>query len=323
MTSKREQIEQLSTVVADTGEPEAVRRYRPVDTTTNPSLLLAVAGEAGYEEYLSRARAFAAELGYADDPALLSDCFATLMGRTLTELVPGVVSTEVDARLSFDTSATIERARRLAALYLELGVEPDRFLIKVAGTWEGIRAVDVLEAEGLRCNVTLVFSTTQARAAAEAGATLVSPFVGRILDWYVKNQGLSVNTPAEDPGVQSVEQIQRDLKGHGFDTVVMAASFRNKAQIEALAGCERLTISPALLEELNSDDTLIERYLSRVEAASAPVEPPVTESGFRWQLNQNPMASDLLSDGIRRFTRDQQALEELMSGVSNHAQSAG
>lgn len=323
MTSKREQIEQLSTVVADTGEPEAVRRYRPVDTTTNPSLLLAVAGEAGYEEYLSRARAFATELGDADDPALLSDCFATLMGRTLTELVPGVVSTEVDARLSFDTSATIERARRLAALYRELGVEPDRFLIKVAGTWEGIRAVDVLEAEGLRCNVTLVFSTTQARAAAEAGATLVSPFVGRILDWYVKNRGLSVNKPAEDPGVQSVEQIQRDLKGHGFDTVVMAASFRNKAQIEALAGCERLTISPTLLEELNSDDTLIERYLSRVETASAPVEPPVAESAFRWQLNQDPMASDLLSDGIRRFTRDQQALEQLMSGASNHAQSAG
>lgn len=322
MTSKREQIEQLSTVVADTGELDAVRQYRPVDTTTNPSLLLAVAGEAGYEEYLTRAHAFAAELGAADDPAVLTDCFATLMGRTLTELVPGVVSTEVDARLSFDTGATIERARRLAALYRELGVEPDRFLIKVAGTWEGIRAVDVLEAEGLRCNVTLVFSTTQARAAAEAGATLVSPFVGRILDWYVKNQGLSVATPAEDPGVRSVEQIQRDLKGHGFDTVVMAASFRNKAQIEALAGCERLTISPALLEELKADDAPIERYLTGLDTASGPTEPPVAESNFRWQLNQNPMASDLLSDGIRRFARDQQALEELMSGASNHAQSA-
>lgn len=323
MSSKRAQVEQLSTVVADTGEPEAVRRYRPVDTTTNPSLLLAVAGQPGYEQYLIQAQEFAAELGDAEDPGLLSDCFATLMGRTLTELVPGVVSTEVDARLSFDTSATIERARRLASLYRELGVGPERFLIKVAGTWEGIQAVDVLETEGLRCNVTLIFAPVQARAAAEAGATLVSPFVGRILDWYVKNQGLTVNTPAEDPGVQSVERIHRDLKSHGFDTVVMAASFRNKAQIEALAGCDRLTISPALLEELNEDAGPVERYLSRVEPDAAPVEPPVNEAGFRSQLNQDPMASDLLSDGIRRFTRDQQALEKLMSGAPNHAQSAG
>jgi transaldolase len=323
MSSKREQIEQLSTVVADTGELEAVRRYRPVDTTTNPSLLLAVAGQPGYEQYLVQARELAAELGNPEDPALLSDCFATLMGRTLTELVPGVVSTEVDARLSFDTSATIERARRLAALYRELGVAPDRFLIKVAGTWEGIRAVDVLETEGLRCNVTLVFSPVQARAAAEAGATLVSPFVGRILDWYVKNRGITVNSPAEDPGVDSVDRIHRDLKSHGFDTVVMAASFRNKAQIEALAGCDRLTISPALLEELNEDDAPLERYLSRVEPAAAPVEPPVREADFRWALNQDPMATELLSDGIRRFTRDQQALEELMNGAPDDAQSAG
>jgi transaldolase len=319
MTSKREQIEQHSIVVADTGELAAIERYRPVDATTNPSLLLAVAGEPQYRQYLDEARALARELGDDDDPALLTDCFATVLGRTLTGLIPGVVSTEVDARLSFDTRGTIERARRLAALYRELDVSPDRYLIKVAGTWEGIRAVDVLESEGLRCNVTLVFSPAQARAAAEAGATLLSPFVGRILDWYIRNRDLKVETPDDDPGVASVRAIHRDLRSRGFDTVIMGASFRNIGQIEALAGCDRLTISPKLLDELAADEGPVHSRLESVQPATEAADQPLSEATFRWRLNDDPMASDLLADGIRRFARDQEALEALMTGAETDA----
>lgn len=313
MSSKREQLEQWSTVVADTGDLDAIRRYRPVDATTNPSLLLAVASDDRYREQLEAARRLAKELGNADDTRLLTDSFATLTGQTLTEIIPGLVSTEVDARLSFDTRATVERARRLVTLYRELGVSPDRFLIKVAGTWEGIRAADILETEGIRCNVTLVFSLAQARAAAEAGATLLSPFVGRILDWHVKHRGLEVRSPDDDPGVRSVREIYHYLKGRGFDTIVMGASFRNAGQIEALAGCDRLTISPKLLEQLDGDQGELPRQLEEGEVARLPEERPLSEAAFRWSLNQDPMAHDLLADGIRRFAADQRALEALLT----------
>lgn len=312
MSSKLDQLSQWSVLVADSGDLEAVRRYQPEDATTNPSLLLAVAGDERYADTLEDARRLASELGDENDLGLLNDCFAVTVGKQLTDIVGGQVSTEVDARLSFDTTATVERARRLAALYRELGVEPDRYLIKVAGTWEGIRAADVLETEGIRCNVTLVFSLVQARAAAEAGATLVSPFVGRILDWHVRHRQVQVKGADDDPGVQSVRTIYDYLKGRGFDTIVMGASFRNLNQIEGLAGCDRLTISPKLLAELAGESGPLTRQLDESRVELIAEEPALTEASFRWNLNQDPAAGDLLADGIRRFTADQQALEKLL-----------
>lgn len=312
MTSKRNQLEQSSIVVADTGDLEAIRGLSPVDATTNPSLLLAVARQEGCESLLREARDLASRLEYGDELARFCDAFATLTGQLVLEHIPGQVSTEVDARLSFNTAASIERARNLAALYRTLGVDRERFLIKLAATWEGIRAAEVLEQEGIRCNLTLVFSLEQALAAAEASATLVSPFVGRIHDWYVK-RGHEVTGPDDDPGVQSVRTIFTTLKGLGMDTVVMGASFRTAAQVEALAGCDRLTISPKLLEELAADDGTLEPALSESEVEMLAEQPPITESAFRWAINDNPMASDLLADGIRRFARDQEALEALLT----------
>ena len=309
MPSKREQLARWSTLVADTGELNMIRDLKPEDATTNPSLLLAVARDTNYAHLLDDARREAATDA---DIGLLCDTFATLTGRLITEAVPGLVSTEVDARLSFDTGATIERARRLARLYRELGVERDRFLIKIAGTWEGIRATEVLELEGIRCNVTLIFSETQALAAAQAGATLISPFVGRIYDWHVKH-GTPINTPEDDPGVQSVRRIFSTFKALGMDTIVMGASFRNTAQIEALAGCDRLTISPTLLNQLHADQGALTRVLDATEVEGIDELPEVSEAAFRWAINHDPMASDLLADGIRRFAADQESLETLLN----------
>ena len=213
--------------------------------------------------------------------------------------------------MSFDTRATVEKARRLMAIYRELDVDPSRILIKTAATWEGIRAVEVLEEEGTRCNVTLVFNQAQGLAAAEAGATLISPFVGRIFDWHRK-QGMEIATPDDDPGVQSVRQIYRTFKARGLETIVMGASFRNAGQIEALAGCDKLTISPALLRELAADTGSLTRVLDAELVAPEDDWQAVTEAAFRWQLNDDAMASDLLADGIRRFANDQLALEALL-----------
>lgn len=312
MPGQIEQLAHWTTIVADTGDMEAIREHRPQDATTNPSLLLAVARDERFARLLDEARELAREVAGEPDASLVADCFATVTGQTLTGIIPGLVSTEVDARLSFDTRATVERARRLVALYRELGVDPERYLIKVAGTWEGIRAADVLETEGIRCNVTLVFSLAQARAAAEAGATLLSPFVGRILDWHVRNRGLQVTDPAQDPGVGSVLDIYRYLKGRGMDTIVMGASFRNAGQIRALAGCDRLTISPKLLGELAAEQAPLERRLDPSDVDLLPDEPSLTEAAFRWALNEDPMATDLLADGIRRFTADQRELESML-----------
>lgn len=312
MANQRQQLEQWTTVVADTGDMEMIAALAPCDATTNPSLLLAAARDSRYQSLLTQARSLATEMGRGHDLTWCSDAYACLAGQAVLEHVPGLVSTEVDARLSFDTRATVERARRLMALYRELDVDPDRILIKIAATWEGIEAARILEEEGTRCNLTLVFSLAQALAAAEAGTTLISPFVGRIQDWHVK-RGLDIQHIDDDPGVQSVCGIFRTLKARGLETIVMGASFRNADQIRALAGCDRLTISPALLETLAADENPLTQALDASDVEPDEDWTPISEAGFRWALNQDPMANDLLSDGIRRFAADQVALETLLS----------
>lgn len=311
MSNKREQLAQWTEIVADTGDIEAIEQLRPIDATTNPSLLLNVAHSAQGADRLHDARHFVTQLGRDGDLSLLADAFAVLTGQRILALVPGRVSSEVDARLSFDTAATLTRARRLISLYRELGIERERVLIKIAATWEGIRAAEVLEEEGIACNLTLLFNDVQARAAAEAGATLVSPFVGRIYDWY-KARGHQVDSADNDPGVQSVRRIFQYYRSRGFDTIVMGASFRYPGQIEALAGCDKLTISPALLAQLEADTTPLAKALDAADLVAEEADEPVNEQCFRLQLNDDPMASDLLSDGIRRFARDQETLEALL-----------
>lgn len=314
MTSKREQLSRWTTLVADTGDLDAIRASKPIDATTNPSLLLSVAKQPQYQHLLKEAQRFAGQLGRADDIGILCDAFATVTGAEIVRTIPGLISTEVDARLSFDTNAMLARGRRIIAMYRELGIERDRVLIKIASTWEGIRAAEVLEEEGIRCNLTLLFALPQAIAAAEAGATLISPFVGRIYDWYLKH-GTAITGPENDPGVQSVKEIFHTLKSRGFGTVVMGASFRQIWQIEALAGCDKLTIAPNLLEVLAADDAPLARALDDRDIDSVDDVAPMREQEFRWLLNDNPMATELLADGIRRFARDQESLEALLGGT--------
>lgn len=312
--NKREQLSRWTTIVADTGELDAIRSLAPHDATTNPSLLLAAARQESGRELLVEARRLARQMaGDGSAREWLIDAFAVVCGQEILRHIPGVVSTEVDARLSFDTAATLRKARRLINLYRELGIDRERILIKIASTWEGIRAAEVLEEEGIRCNLTLLFSLEQAVAAAEAGATLISPFVGRILDWHLR-QGEQVESAEQDPGVLSVRRIYQELKARDFETVVMGASFRNRGQIEALAGCDRLTISPALLQELEQDNGSLERVLAPAEPVDIPAPACIREAEFRLALNQNPMAHDLLADGIRRFIADQLTLESLLPG---------
>ncbi|GAA5440590.1 transaldolase [Deinococcus caeni] len=298
-----EQLKQMTVVVADTGDLEAIRQYQPQDCTTNPSLILKAAGLSGYSHLLDEARA----LG---DVETAIDQLTVRIGTELTRLVPGYVSTEVDARLSFDADAMIEKARHLIALYAEQGVGRGRILIKLATTWEGVQAARTLEAEGIRCNLTLVFSQEQAVAAAQAGAYLISPFVGRITDWYKKHTGTADYAPDQDPGVQSVRGIYRHFKTHGYPTVVMGASFRSAAQVRALAGCDRLTVSPALLGELAADTAPLEQALTPVPATAT--EPTLTEADFRWALAANPMANEKLAEGIRGFHEDTEKLRALL-----------
>ncbi|MCD0164819.1 transaldolase [Deinococcus sp. 12RED42] len=298
-----EQLKQMTVVVADTGDLEAIRQYQPQDCTTNPSLILKAAGLSGYAHLLDEARA----LG---DVEAAIDRLTVRIGTELTRLVPGYVSTEVDARLSFDADAMVEKARHLIALYAEQGVGRERILIKLATTWEGVEAARTLEAEGIRCNLTLVFSQEQAVAAAQAGAYLISPFVGRITDWYKKHTGTAEYTPEQDPGVQSVRGIYRHFKTHGYPTVVMGASFRSAAQVRALAGCDRLTVSPALLGELAADTAPLEQALTPVPATAT--EPTLTEADFRWALAANPMANEKLAEGIRGFHEDTEKLRALL-----------
>lgn len=309
--NKLEQLRQRSQVVADTGDIEAIRRYRPQDATTNPSLLYKAAQLPQYREHLEKSLAWAAR--HSGEPAQLAAMkLAVDIGAEILQLVPGLVSTEVDARLSFDTRATVDYARRLIALYREAGVERERVLIKVASTWEGITAASVLEREGIRCNLTLLFSLCQAVACAEAGATLISPFVGRILDWHRAASGRDDYTAEDDPGVASVQTIYHYYKSRGYPTIVMGASFRNTGEIEALAGCDRLTISPQLLQELQDDNaTLAPGLDSEVPAQPRPAQ-ALGEAAFRYQLNADAMATEKLAEGIRNFIQDQQRLEQLL-----------
>ncbi|MCP9338694.1 transaldolase [Stutzerimonas xanthomarina] len=304
MTSKLEQLKQFTTVVADTGDLDAIARLQPVDATTNPSLLLKAAALPRYAEHLQ-----AAMSRCGGDIGLGCDLFAVAVGQEVLKLIPGRISTEVDARLSFDTQAMVQRGERLIGLYEQAGVSRDRVLIKLASTWEGIRAAEQLEKSGIQTNLTLLFSFTQAVACAEAGVFLISPFVGRIYDWYKKSEGRDY-VGDEDPGVQSVSRIYDYYKAHGYQTVVMGASFRNAGQIEALAGCDRLTISPELLSQLAQEEGTLERKLSPGRASEPRIN--MDERSFRWGLNEDPMATEKLAEGIRQFARDQEKLEALL-----------
>jgi transaldolase len=315
MTSKLDQLKGMTEVVADTGDIEAIRRFQPQDATTNPSLLLKAAALPHYAQLLDRAREWAGSQDGSTTEQLANCCdrFAVDVGKEILGIVPGRISTEVDARLSFDTTATMERARKLIGMYEEAGIGRERILIKTASTWEGIRAAEQLEKEGINCNLTLLFGFGQAVACADAGVFLISPFVGRILDWYKANTELAIATPQDDPGVQSVTRIYNYYKHHGYDTVVMGASFRNAGQIEALAGCDRLTISPALLEELSSDKAALPRQLNADGAASDESRTSPVEAVFRYELNADAMATEKLAEGIRNFVADQVRLEQLIS----------
>jgi len=316
MGNKLDQLKAITDVVADTGDIEAIGRFQPLDATTNPSLLLKAAALPHYARLLDAARAWATAQG-GDSAAQLANCcdrFAVDVGREILGIIPGRISTEVDARLSFNSQATMERARKLIGMYEAAGIGRERILIKTASTWEGIRAATQLEKEGINCNLTLLFGFSQAAACADAGVFLISPFVGRILDWYTANTRLVIATPQDDPGVQSVTRIYNYYKQHGYRTVVMGASFRNAAQIEALAGCDRLTISPALLEELAGDEGTLQRRLDPATAVSQEPKGGVAEADFRYELNADAMATEKLAEGIRNFVADQIKLEALISG---------
>lgn len=315
MSSKLDQLKAMTDVVADTGDIEAMKRFKPLDATTNPSLLLKAASLPGYDALLDRAKGLAAARGGSTEEILADsvDRFAVFVGQEILALIPGRISTEVDARLSFQESATLTKARKLIGLYEEAGIDRSRILIKVASTWEGIRAAEQLEQEGINCNLTLLFGFTQAAACADAGVFLISPFVGRIMDWYKANTDLRIQSPADDPGVQSVTRIYNYYKKHGYDTVVMGASFRNTGQIEGLAGCDRLTISPDLMEKLAADNGDLPRWLSPDTAASDDAMQAPSEADFRYELNDDAMATEKLAQGIRNFVADQVRLEQLIS----------
>ncbi|MED5524705.1 transaldolase [Gallaecimonas pentaromativorans] len=312
MSNQLVQLSAFTTIVADTGEIDAIRRYAPQDATTNPSLILKAAGLDEYQHLVTDALEYARALG-GDQATVVDnamDKLAVNFGVAILGIIPGRISTEVDARLSFDTQGTIDKAHKLIALYKDAGIEKDRILIKVAATWEGIRAAEVLEQEGINCNLTLLFSFAQARACAEAGVYLISPFVGRILDWYKASTGKDYGAE-DDPGVVSVSRIYDYFKTHGYGTVVMGASFRNTGEILALAGCDRLTIGPALLEQLEQSEEPISRRLEP-GTERQPRPQPLTEAQYRWQHNEDAMAVEKLSEGIRKFAEDQQKLEALL-----------
>ena len=313
MPSLLEGLRRHTTIVADTGDLAAIERLQPRDATTNPSLILKAAQQPRYRPLVESAVRGASAEAHTNR----LDHVLVAFGTRILELIEGRVSTEVDARLSFDTRATIEKARRLIDLYLSRGADPRRVLIKIAATWEGVRAAEVLEREGIHCNITLLFSVAQAAAAAQAGATLVSPFVGRIYDWHKKAAGATWDEAASrginDPGVRSVRAIHARLKGAGYPTEIMGASFRNIGQILALAGCDLLTISPELLDELAAAEGDVGPALSHPPPAAA--EPLLVESAFRYELNDDAMAVEKLAEGIRVFAADAQRLESLIQAM--------
>jgi len=311
MPSKLEQLKTMTIVVSDSGDFNALAAFGVTDSTTNPSLILKAAKLGSYDRLLEEAVVWGRSHGMMTSQ--ITDRVAVNFGAELTKVVEGRVSTEVDADLSFDTEATVAKARAIIEDYASRGIDKSRILIKIAATWEGIRAVEILQKEGIDCNVTLIFSLAQAIAAADAGAFLISPFVGRIMDWYKAHEGKTY-TPETDPGVQSVRQIYAYFKAYGIKTDVMGASFRNTGEIEALAGCDRLTISPDLLKQLAEDNGELTRKLDPQKAAAqAPAKIDIDEKTFRLMLNMDPMATEKLAEGIRTFAHDLQSLREVVS----------
>eukprot|EP00977_Amphora_coffeiformis_P027738 scaffold34638_cov161-Amphora_coffeaeformis.AAC.9 len=308
-----DQLKEFTIVVSDTGDVNAVKRLKPQDATTNPSLIYKAAQMKEYAPLVDDAVKYG-----KGDLGLIMDKLAVNFGAEITKIVPGYVSTEVDARLSFDTEASVAKARKIIELYKEVGIDKSRILVKIAATWEGIEAAEILEKEGITCNLTLIFSKAQAIACAEAGCTLISPFVGRILDWHKKDKGVDGFPPAEDPGVISVTEIYNYYKKFGYNTIVMGASFRNVGEITELAGCDRLTISPALLDELAKATGDLPKKLDASKSATMDIEKiDMDEKTFRWMskyasLNEDQMATEKLSDGIRGFAKDIVSLEEIV-----------
>ncbi|WP_319534501.1 transaldolase [uncultured Vibrio sp.] len=313
MSNKLEQLRKLTTVVADTGEIDAIKKYQPEDATTNPSLILKAAQIAEYAPLIDASIEYAK--AQSDDKAQqvqdTCDMLAVNIGKEILKTIPGRISTEVDARLSYDMEGSVAKARQLVKMYNDAGIANDRILIKLASTWEGIRAAEILEKEGINCNLTLLFSFAQARACAEAGVFLISPFVGRIMDWYKAKEGRDFEAN-EDPGVLSVTKIYNYYKEYGYKTVVMGASFRNIGEILELAGCDRLTIAPALLAELEAaEGEVVEKLVDSKGAQERPA--PMTHSEFLWDHNQDPMAVEKLAEGIRNFAIDQGKLEDMIA----------
>ncbi|WP_243977785.1 transaldolase [Vibrio natriegens] len=313
MSNKLEQLRKLTTVVADTGEIDAIKKYQPEDATTNPSLILKAAQIAEYAPLIDASIEYAKS--QSDDKAQqvqdTCDMLAVNIGKEILKTIPGRISTEVDARLSYDMEGSVAKARQLVKMYNDAGIANDRILIKLASTWEGIRAAEILEKEGINCNLTLLFSFAQARACAEAGVFLISPFVGRIMDWYKAKEGRDFEA-SEDPGVLSVSKIYNYYKEYGYNTVVMGASFRNIGEILELAGCDRLTIAPALLAELEAaEGEVVEKLVGSKGTQERPA--PMTHSEFLWDHNQDPMAVEKLAEGIRNFAIDQGKLEDMIA----------
>ncbi|ELU3954867.1 transaldolase [Vibrio cholerae] len=313
MSNKLAQLRKLTTVVADTGEIDAIKKYQPEDATTNPSLILKAAQIAEYAPLIDQAIAYAKTQSNDKAQQVQDTCdmLAVNIGKEILKTIPGRISTEVDARLSYDTERSVAKARQLVKIYNDAGISNDRILIKLASTWEGIRAAEILEKEGINCNLTLLFSFAQARACAEAGVFLISPFVGRIMDWYKAKEGRDF-AASEDPGVLSVTKIYNYYKEHGYKTVVMGASFRNIGEILELAGCDRLTIAPSLLAELEAaEGELVAKLVDSKGSKARPA--PMTHSEFLWEHNLDAMAVEKLAEGIRNFAVDQGKLEAMIA----------
>jgi transaldolase len=312
MSNHLEQLKAMTTVVVDSGDIDVIARHQPVDATTNPSLVLQAIQKPQYRHLIDLAIDWAKK--NSDKNTLVQSAslkLAVVIGTEILKKIPGRVSTEVDARLSFNTQATIDKARQIIDFYKQAGIDKSRILIKIASTWEGIQAARQLEKKEINCNMTLLFSIEQAQACAEANAFLISPFVGRILDWYKKQNPAMDFSLEKDPGVQSVTQIYNFYRSCGFKTIVMGASFRNVGEIQSLAGCDRLTISPALLDELMQySDELPRKLSANVDQREKPEV--LTEPAFRWGLNENAMATEKLAEGIRKFAEDQQKLDALI-----------
>jgi transaldolase len=313
--NKLQQLKTMTTVVADTGDLEAIKQYQPQDATTNPSLVLKAAQMPQYAHLITEAKQWSAAQGGNSLVQMdnICDYLAVAIGKEILSAVPGRISTEVDSRLSFDTDATVARALKIIDLYHQQGISKDRVLIKIASTWEGIQAGKQLEEQGINCNLTLLFSFAQAIACAEAGVYLISPFVGRIMDWYKADMKVDGFSPAEDPGVISVGKIFDYYKQHDYKTVVMGASFRNTQEIEQLAGCDRLTISPALMQDLADDSGTLVQQLDSSQVLEAQPKLSLNQAAFRWMHNEDAMATEKLAEGIRNFTRDQEKLEALLA----------